>query len=180
MLHANTCEEDVAISELLRTLPPKLRARFPLSPEDTVVEAVEDAILDHLARPGRFDPLRGKPLEQFLYFAALRNLCNLIETERRRKSREAMYAFLHQPVLVPNVDGETTYNALRAIALDSALDAREAAAIRLWFDGDRSTLGLAKALKVTATTAGEQRREVKRFKDRVLKRLRRVLDRRVP
>ena len=53
-------------------------------------------------------------------------------------------------------------------------DGSERKAFIQWLDGERSTAALAVTLKLSHLSQSEQRREVKRFKDRILKRLSRL------
>jgi hypothetical protein len=95
-LHLRVCNGDAAAREelvaaALRSLPRGIR----IGDRDAATEAVVDAILEYLSRPGRFDPDRGVPLERYLHLAAMRNLQNHHRSELRRHARERLYAQEH-------------------------------------------------------------------------------------
>lgn len=160
---------------LLPYLIRRVRRRFPRAPGDLRADAVEDALLDHLRRPARFDCSRGVPLEGYLFHTARRNLANSLDGERRRKAREAKYATEMSSVVSAEEapEREATKSLLASTAAASSIEERAA---RLWLSGERSTSALAEALQIMGLPAAQQHSEVKRFKDRVVKRvLRRLL-----
>jgi hypothetical protein len=146
-------------------------------------DAAEDAILDYGRSPARFDPLRGVPLDGFLYMAAWRNAVDLLNAERRRQAREKTYAetapTAHTAPAFQHGAGSATGERFLRTAVTALLETPvtdgERAALRLFLvQGERGTPPLAEALGLNALPASEQRCEVKRFKDRVLKRLKRI------
>ena len=163
---------DLLARELLGTLSQRLQRAFPRAPHDTVIDSVEDAILEYAAAPGRFDHLRGTPLAQFVYVAAWRNLANHLHAETRRRAREAAYASSHMPPRASEPEpAPFLAERVRSYALSTAANEFEARAIEEWLAGRRTTSNLARALQLGNLPAAKQRREVKRFKDRILKRL---------
>jgi hypothetical protein len=59
--------------------------------------------------------------------------------------------------------------------LSVATDESEHAAIAEWLDGDGSTASVAAAMRLTDLPAKDQREAVKRFKDRIVKRIKRKI-----
>jgi hypothetical protein len=149
-------------------------------------DAAEDAILEYGRSPARFDALRGVRLDRFLYMAAWRNAVNLLNTERRRQAREKTYAEA-APIAHTALDFQQGAGSARrerfvrtgvTALLETAVTDGERAALRLFLvQGERGTAPLAKALGLNDLPTSEQRCEVKRFKDRVLKRIRRAVQR---
>ena len=63
----------------------------------------------------------------------------------------------------------------RQSILDIAIDPPEREALFRWLNGESGTTPLAQALGISALSESQQRREVKRFKDRILKRIARLV-----
>lgn len=151
----------------------RLQRVFPRTAADLIADAVEDALLEYARRPDRFDPSRDVPLERYLFTAASRNLINALDSERRRREREARCG---EVMLAAKL--EATLDELEAVReletkLESSVVAsskHERAAVHLWLAGERRTQALAEALALSHLTFHNQRVEVKRFKDRILKR----------
>lgn len=165
---------------LLHPMQRVLRRAFPRASPDLIANAVEDAILEYAAQPSRFDALRGIPLSAFLGHAARRNLLNLLQVEARRELREAKYAeharFRGLRLLEgPQVNPEDS-DALRRLISSLAADEAECRALLSWLNGQRTTALLATALQISHLSLAEQRKEVKRFKDRVIKRIMRRVE----
>jgi hypothetical protein len=121
------------------------------------------------------------PVDRFLQYTAARNLADLLEVERRRQHRETRYVAERRaaPSIVHTFeDGREDANTRRRI-LSVAQGASERQALIQWLHGERSTASLAATLALAHLSQTEQRREVKRFKDRVLKRCRGCSRRRV-
>ena len=62
----------------------------------------------------------------------------------------------------------------RTVLLAVAGNEAERLALSAWLNGTRSTPALAESLQISHLAASDQRREVKRFKDRILKRVSRL------
>lgn len=175
---------DQLATQLLSALQRRLRRRFPRAPDDSIVNAVEDALLDYAARPARFDPSRGVPLEAYILRASTCNLVDDLRAEHRRRARESRYASSvlfdsRSPGLrefEPRYDQQTLDTELDFSAM--AANDSEASALRLWLGGEKRWPRLAEALGARELPPDQQRAEVKRFKDRILSRLRRWLLRR--
>ena len=168
-----------ALNELAEYLLPiltrRLRRAYPRVPLDLLVEACEDAVLDYGSRPDRFDTSRGVPLASFLQLVAWRNLANRLEADTRRRRREATYASMQRaPTEATPSDQEHTAGPTRARMVELGHKGVERNALQIWLAGERRTAVLATALGIANLPSPEQRREVKRFKDRLRKRFERA------
>src|SRR5438874_9018475 len=76
----------------LSSLRPQLRHAFPRVGTEILIEACEDAILDYLRCPQRFDVARGVPLAAYLYRASWRNVADKLDAVARRRAREQEFA----------------------------------------------------------------------------------------
>lgn len=155
-------------SRLLRRLPAIIRRRFPKASDDVISIAVGDAIMDYAQHPGRFDPARGIPLERYVGAFARRNLINEIVADKRRLRREQIYAHSQNRVALPH-SGPQVELVLRKVQRLTNGDERHAAT--LWLSGEHRTEILACALGVAELSPIDRQREVKRFKDRFVKRI---------
>jgi hypothetical protein len=164
-------------ARMLPWLRGRCRAGFRHAGDEIVNDAAEDAILQYLAHPERFDPSKGVPLDRFLHVVAWRRLANQVRNAAAKGRRDAAHAALVMPNEVGQVSGYTsdrdeTVTMSRILA--AVTDPRERGALLGWIAGDADVV-LAKALGTDGLPAGEQSREVKRFKDRIRRRLRRQL-----
>jgi DNA-directed RNA polymerase specialized sigma24 family protein len=167
------------IAHFLRVVPSWLRRAFPRASDELRVDAAEDALVEYAARPTRFDPARGIPLEAYLLRAASRNLINRLDAERRRKAREDQYAqqTAINEAIRERPEPHSSYLGRIEFVLSGAESDAEKCAMKLWLKGERQTRAFAEALGLGDLPAEEQRIEVKRFKDRIVKRLGRRLRR---
>lgn len=134
------------------------------------VDATEDASLEYGANPARFDPSRLRSVVDFVYVIARRNLLDRLRAETALKHRESAYAKEHGAVAVPQMREPRSDIDLWAGILAVTTDPKERRATELWLDG-AGTLSIAQALGYGHLPADGQRAEVKRFKDRLIKRL---------
>jgi DNA-directed RNA polymerase specialized sigma24 family protein len=179
-LHVRVVDGDrVALNqlagELWLPLCRRLRQSFPRAGADVVADASNDAIPTYAARPNGFDSSRGVPLDHFLYGIAARILRDRLRTDKRRDGREGDYAAHILQAYGHQVDDPATSRAAvqevrRALAL--VCSPTELAAALAWLDEDDTGI-VAVRLGVSHLRPEEQRREVRRFTDRVIKRLRR-------
>lgn len=191
-IRANTCEEaghlhervilgesvacDSIAERLLPVLCHRLGRTFKRADGAVIESSVEDAILEYLRAPAKFDPARGPTLESFLFHAARRNVINELQSIRRRASHEvsldpqAIESIGIRPMSV-TFQSEFDTSDIREV-LGAATTSGERAAVRLWLSGERRTTALA-AILCSGLPVCEQRAEVKRFKDRIVKRVRR-------
>ena len=184
-LHRRLLEGEPAASEqlvgaLLSSLVTQLQRQFPAVDTHLVSEGVTDALLEYCHKPGAFDANSGLSLERFVARAAWRNIANSLRRERRRRLREAKTAdFFDKSVEVPppagnipwkeNLEDRPQLEAL-AQALTSPADIE---ILELRARGERRTEVFAETLGISHLPVGEQRRQVKRAKDRIDKQLRR-------
>lgn len=181
-LHQRLLLQDAAAEEaVVIALRPSLirmtRRAFADTPREAIVDAVHDALIDYIRRPQRFDPDRGVPLHRYLEIAASRNMQDYRRRERRRQQREYRYARERLPIATAAATSTATHANLLRAALDAVCEPRELAAARAWVSGERRTSALASLLGASELQPPERAREVKRFKDRLLKRLGRFSNR---
>jgi RNA polymerase sigma-70 factor, ECF subfamily len=147
--------------------------------------AVHEALLGYARRPGQFDPQRGD-LATFLRLAARGDLLNLLRREKRHHTGRVSWSVVELAAEDGNIqwgeeepsrqmERDENAAAWRALlrSLEDGLGAGERLALGLMLDGERKTEAFAAALGVGGLPAGEREREVKRFKDRMKKRLER-------
>ena len=176
-LHERVVACDEAATErlvriLLQSVPPQLRRTFTKAPHDFVATAVVDAILEYLRHPPRFDPARGVPLDRFVKYIASRNLLTLLRAEERRRIRETECGQRVEPAI--GFDSLADPIDLLRERLLAVTPADEQSALVLWLDGERQTPPIAEALGCASLAPPEQVQEVKRFKDRIRNRARRL------
>jgi DNA-directed RNA polymerase specialized sigma24 family protein len=164
---------------------------------DTAI--VEDAVFDTLLNTpkiaDKFDPARSK-LWSYLYSDAHGDILNELDRQRRLDRRSVDFGLGDVEDLVPdrNIDVEAgaldrlepLINELLppGVDLQAVLEqAREIVVnpddeqiLQLMLDGERSTAAYVTILDIDALPAGEQQREVKRHKDRLKIRLKRLKD----
>ena len=151
--------------------------------------AAGEAIIALIAAPGSYDPTR-RSLAGYLRMSAQGDLRNLLRTERRHAARRAS---LEAVELSPragkelwDVESDPARIVERAIVereaeltVDSlpslpGLTPQETAVLALLRQGERRTIAYARLLGLDRLPVAEQRREVKRVKDRLQKRLMRA------
>jgi RNA polymerase sigma-70 factor (ECF subfamily) len=153
----------------LKALPQRLARAFPRVPWDFTVDAATDACLEYGANPARFDTSRGSLID-YVYLIARRNLANRLRAESARKARETRYASEQPCYFSPDISSGRSdiclWEAVSAVIIDS----RERRAMEQWLDA-ASDDAIAEALGVGHLAPEDRRREIRRFKDRLLKRL---------
>ena len=160
----------------LQRLPPRLQRAFPRVPWDFTFDAVTDACLEYAGNPARFDPSLSASIVDFLYLIARRNLADRVRAEIALKNRELRYAGEQMVTLLPERQAGRSAIDLSASLLAVTIDSLERRAVQLWLD-DAANDAIAAALGYAQVDHEKQRREVKRFKDRLLKRLSRYFRR---
>jgi RNA polymerase sigma-70 factor (ECF subfamily) len=187
-LHARVVDGDRAALEaiaedVLPRLRRELRRAFRRIADDALQDAAEDAVMDYARCPQDFDASSDESLNQCLYRAAWRNVADSLDADVNRRKREVRYAKETVPQDTPEMSecsGSIEADLTRRI-LGLAINDAEREALGCWLTGERGTERLAQALGVAVLPILEQRRTVKRFKDRILKRIARdtsVTDRR--
>lgn len=144
-----------------------------------VEEAVGSALLEYLDDPRRYDPNKSSLLD-YLRMAAYRDYLNAVDKEKRRAALSLSHddgrerdivddtQAIHQ--LVQRIDMESLFQEI-AVAFDDPTDRQ---IVGLLLDGERNYAFYAQALDITHLPDEEQNAQVKRVKDRVAKRLRRI------
>lgn len=183
-------EDPVAPAELaemsIEHLAEELRiGNSRLRDESMAYDAATDAILEFAKFPHRYEPSRSG-VWSFLKMAARRNLANLQQKENRQRGRISRFksVALHDPtrkkteksILASLAEAEED-GALRKElrAKTVSFSPEEAAVFSLMSDGVRATEEYARVLGIDDRPRDEQKRVVKRVKDRLLKRLKRSL-----
>jgi hypothetical protein len=192
-LHRRLLEEDpVAPSDLadayLEPLSVWMVRQNPRIDEDLCVTAAEDAILNLGKNPRSYDSSRGT-LDAYLRMAAKGDLKNLLARERKHRERRVPYDSVElsphlrkyvqdedsdpQQVAVRHETVNELHGRLRVVRrrIDASLSPAEARVMDLMQAGERKTTSYAEALGITHLAPADQRREVKRVKDRLSKRL---------
>lgn len=158
----------------------QLQIRFPkLRGTDVLADAVTDAVMSYLKRPEQYDPSK-RGLLGFLVMAAEGDLRNALAKHRRRRNIEMPMEDVDLQIPDGNdqvttlasgldTDEEAIRRALHALFPDP----RDLKMAGLVLDGERSVSAFAQVLAVERLPLGEQRREVKRHKDRIKKKLER-------
>lgn len=166
-----TAREEIA-ARFLPLLTQFLERAFPHAAEH-YGDAADRALMDFLCFPARFDPARSG-LGTYLRMAARGDLANLVEQERRARRGFSLDA-VAEPVDRRNIMRDEELDP-RLVAALKTLDAAEQTAFELMSDGIRETPAFVNHLGLAHLTAGEQVVAVKRIKDRVKKRLARVVE----
>ncbi len=180
-LHERLLSGDRVASEeiaelLLMPLITRLSRSFSRTDVQVVSDGVTDAILDYCARPQIFNPLRGVPLGGFLSMAGRRNILNFIRGEARRKAREERFARASSSKVVElypstgNTQRKEIIEGQRKTKLMRILtDPVDKKIFDLQLRGERRTEAFAKVMGISSLAVGDQRRAVKRAKDRIRK-----------
>lgn len=177
--------ERLASEELSRFVLPalvdELVRRLPRVDEHLIRDGVIDAVLEYCTDPQRFDAGRGVPLDRFLATAAWRNVDNLLVAERRRKQREREAGAKNREAdvgldpLARNIQQEEQRAAeQKRQALFAALKTQQDRdMLALWLDGVKDTREYARVLNITQLPFEQQKGEVYRNKERIIRFLRR-------
>lgn len=151
-----------------------------------VETAAQDAVLGLIANPRQYDPTR-MPLLNYLRMSARGDLKNALAREARHARRSAPLESVDFWLAAGNSDGEDDRvelpGGLSAEAFWRAADAdlvrpEDRKAARMMFEDEiRETEPFARLYNLDHLPPTEQRREVKRQKDRIKIRLKRLGDR---
>jgi hypothetical protein len=168
-------------ADLLARIVRRVRRSFPAVPVDFVADAAVDALVEYISHPHQF--AGAATLDGLLTHAAKRNLQNRLLAERRRHAREREYA-RQRPrftVLASARDGDARerHHALRRIRT-AVCTREELTAALMWLRDAAETDAIAAKLNLEHLPVAARRREVKRFKDRLLKRISRYMQRETP
>lgn len=176
---------------LLAPLIGRLKARWPTLDHDTRYDAATEVLVQYLQAPTRYDAARASVLG-WLTMQAHGDLINAYQSKQRRFERawvvesalptnpasgeqSRLDDYLPSSEMKPRLDPSRLLSALR----ESFPDVRDRRLLwHMFVDGSRSTDEAAEILGLTHLTAAERTAEVRKNKDRIAKRLRRLdLDR---
>jgi RNA polymerase sigma-70 factor (ECF subfamily) len=153
--------------------------------------AAGDALIVLMKEPERYDPARGR-LWAYLRMSAQRKLQNLLRAERRHSSRNAaLEAVEVSPEIGKYLWDEESDPARLVLAAEeesefarqippvpasvqAGLTAQEEKVLELMRQRERRTAVYARVLGLAGLPPDQQRREVKRVKDRLAKRVQRA------
>jgi RNA polymerase sigma-70 factor, ECF subfamily len=165
---------------LLEPLLNRLTKKYPQLPDpDLLPEAVIDSLMSYIKRPVQFDPDK-RSLLGFLSMAAEGDLLNALAKDKRRRQKETSLEDVELEVVGGNYRLEGTItetdpekNPVLQILPRIFGDPKDLHAVELMLAGERTTEAFAKVLELQHLPLDQQRREVKRHKDRLKKRLKR-------
>jgi RNA polymerase sigma-70 factor (ECF subfamily) len=151
-----------------------LRRLHSQASEDQINDATVDAVLSYIKRPEQYRPDK-QSLFSYLVMSARGDLRNLLARERRRRLKEILRDDVELLDDGGNNDLET--NFIEPADIERSLvnlerllnDPKDRAMVRLMAAGERSTIRFAEALGIAHLSVDEQRKLVKREKDRVKK-----------
>ncbi len=188
-LHERLLRRDpTAPSELaercLAPLVDALRRSFVSSVDQVMLEdAAIEMILKLGERPEKYDPERGS-LASYLRMAARRDVLNDLESERRRNRHLAPLEDVELRSSARNLPWASTRDPAEALVdklghervgrLREQFEGSELEMVDLLVDGERRTEVYADVLGLRDLPWEEQVREVKRAKDRLKKRMKRL------
>lgn len=168
----------------------RLHRRWPNTAPEMCEDAVLDALFSYLRAPHAYEPARGS-LTGLLALIAHRDLQNAVEREERQRPRgtrslesveldmEGRKSVLVEVVADPQSDPDRWLDEIDPALLERITaaipDERDREVLDLIVSGERSTQVFARSLGLESLPPDEQRRLVKRVKDRVLARVRRGL-----
>jgi RNA polymerase sigma-70 factor (ECF subfamily) len=146
---------------------------------DEAHDSAIDALLAYLDAPAVFDPVRARLCTFLADIGRKRAIDRLRARRSREKREEEFHAVVELRSSTPKQEMETRIEVASLWSkVEQALpDNADRHALRLILDGERSTAVLAQALCLTSMAPDEQRGEVKRHRDRLLKALERLGDR---
>ncbi len=172
-----------AYRAVAQSLETHLKYEFPHLPPgadpDMRVEAIHIALTDYFRFPEKYDPAKSR-LMTYLKMAARGDMLNLLKRERRHSDRRSPL----DDVAFRLPDGEEeisetigrdweSRSLMKRLARD--LSDEDMRLLRLMMDKVRGTPEAAEALGIEHLPFDEQRKEVKKAKDRIRKKLRRRL-----
>jgi DNA-directed RNA polymerase specialized sigma24 family protein len=184
-IHERLLAEDVTapaeLAEfLLEPLFQRLTKKYPqLRDPDLLCDAVTDALMSYIKRPAQFDPDK-RTLMGFLVMAAEGDLRNALAKVKRGRQKEISLEDVdlwgvagNSEIEAGNSETEPEREKLRQALPMIFEDPKDLAMVELMMSGERTTEAFAEVLKLQHLPVEQQRREVKRHKDRLKKRLER-------
>lgn len=186
-LHARLLQRDpIASSDLatsyLEPLLARLQRAYPRQDSDMLSDIASELILDLPQRPEQYDPDR-LSLPAYLLMAAKRDVLNAIQREQRRLQRIAPLEAVELRPPARNNEYAPAADPADVVARAAAdadvaqelagLSDTDREVVQLMMDGERRYAVFAGVLGLRGRPDAEQRREVKRAKDRLKKWLQR-------
>jgi hypothetical protein len=193
-IYARLCEEDpVAPADLAESYFEPLtlaliRNNANVDPH-LCYQAAGDALLELIKNPRSYDRNRGA-LDVYLRMSSQGDLRNLLEKESRHRLRRADLEAVElssqgrnvwqeeasnpEVIVERQMDAESAKARTTAITAKVSLSPEEAQVLTLMRQGERKTVEFARVLGISDWPADQQRREVKRAKDRINRRLERA------
>jgi hypothetical protein len=154
-----------------------LRAGNPRADDHHVIEAAGTAVLSVIRNPTLYDPARGD-LPAFLRMAARGDLLNLRQREQRHRRNRAdpdCVELVADGGNCPREDDRPSFDDPALAAVIAGFTDVERQVFELMRDGERRTEVFAAVLGVAGRSVEEQRDEVYRTKERIVKRLKRAV-----
>lgn len=176
---------EACIEELVRRL--RIRAG-PICSDTFLYDAAADTLLAYVQDPEKFDPSKSGLLT-YLTMSAYGDLRNMLQKEHRRKKHEILLDDVeHRLFARNNTTGEAEDTELTECDVpdvgkkDSLMerivaefpDPLDLVVLRLILSGERKTSAFSDALGIRSSSKEEQRQIVKRHKDKIIKRLKRL------
>lgn len=189
-------DDPTAFAELYEAAAPRLEtyliSRFPNLPRDDLHDVIVDLFLALQERPEQYDPAK-LSLFAYLRMAARRDALNRIERLKRQSPHSALSLDEWDEERVEDQDitrnilqeeDDVFADSLRApgrftfedVLVWLRLQPQEEEVLRLMVEGVRQTERYAQAIGLSESDPAAQQHEVKKMKDRLKKRVRRILD----
>jgi RNA polymerase sigma-70 factor (ECF subfamily) len=188
LLEADPVAPAEAIEAFLDELVHLLRVRAgPIQDETLIVDAATDAFLAYVQDPSKFDPTKSRLLT-YLTMSAHGDLLNMLDRQLRRQRRQVSlddveHVLPSRNELIDELEerldrddaatAESTSEALNRVR-EELPDLLDQQILGLMLQGERKTSAYASLLGIEDQDPKNQRRTVKRHKDRITKRLQRL------
>lgn len=181
LLQGDPTAPSEVIVAYLEPLTRRLRRRFPDVKDETIIhDAVTDALFQYVQSPERYNPTKSS-LSSYLTMAARGDLLNALARERRHAARQVPLETVAEAALARNTlqESEDSSESMAAspllqVILQEVSDPVDHELLEMMLTGERKTAPYARVLGITDRSETEQRKIVKRHKDRLKKRLRRL------
>lgn len=147
--------------------------------EHIIIDAVLETLMEYTSKPGKYDPQRAS-LVTYLTQAAKRDLINALSREKTQGRGATSIDSVEQWLPDRNnsfeerVADKAEAQAILEIVLSKITEPEERRVLMLLLHGERATAEYAKALEIEHLPEQEQKAIVKRYKDRIGKRLERL------